>query len=164
LRTKKPTARIDIKNFEALTTRPGSDGLQPLKHPGAGELVEIVAAAARPGFASQDDVDFCRRKLALPAEQLNPPSLLTGDDLIALGIPPGKQFAILLRAAREAQLDGHVFSADEAIAFVRERWQQNSAGDARPRGPTALTREQPRRRPLDTPAVGPTIWLYFDAA
>ncbi|MGC3970747.1 MAG: hypothetical protein QM775_26460 [Pirellulales bacterium] len=58
----------------------------------------------------------------MPPEVLNPPPLITGDDLIRRGMRPGKQFAALLQAARDAQLDGRITSRDEAFALV-ERLQ-----------------------------------------
>ena len=42
---------------------------------------------------SQPGVIHCRGKLALPSEQLNPAPLVSGDDLIAHGVAPGKQYA-----------------------------------------------------------------------
>jgi tRNA nucleotidyltransferase/poly(A) polymerase len=99
--------------------------LQPvLVHAGAGELVALYQTAARLGRAAQSDIDFSRQKLALPREQLNPPPLVTGDDLLAMGIPKGKLYAKLLSAARAAQLDGTVQSGDEARGLMREKWRQ----------------------------------------
>lgn len=101
--------------------------LQPvLAHDVAVELVPLYQAAARLGRAAQTDIDFCRQKLALPAEQLNPPPLVTGDDLLAMGVPKGKLYSVLLSTARAAQLDGVVKTANEAREFIRQRWRQSS--------------------------------------
>ena len=49
---------------------------------------------------------FCREKLQLPPEQLNPPPLISGEDLRGLGIPAGPVYKQLLEQARDAQLSG----------------------------------------------------------
>ena len=48
-------------------------------------------------------------------------TLLTGDDLQALGISPGPRYRILLQDLRAAQLDGQVRTRAEAERWVRER-------------------------------------------
>ena len=76
--------------------------------------------ALHEAITSTDDphLVFCREKLALPAEQLNPSRLITGDDLVAHGVPPGQHFQGLLDGVRDAQLNGEITNRDEAIAFV----------------------------------------------
>jgi poly(A) polymerase len=58
-------------------------------------------------------------RAALLAERPAIAPLLTGDDLIALGYPPGPAFKTMLDAAWDAQLEGRVHTPDEARAFVR---------------------------------------------
>ncbi|MEX2141165.1 MAG: CCA tRNA nucleotidyltransferase [Pirellulales bacterium] len=100
--------------------------LQPvLVYEGIDDLMSLYQTAARMGLAAQADVDFGRQKLALPPEQLNPLPLVTGEDLIALGVPKGKLYAVLLKAAREAQLAGVIHTPEEAKAFVLDRWRQS---------------------------------------
>ena len=53
-------------------------------------------------------------------EELHPPRLITGDDLIALGIPPGKIIGDILRALEDEQMEGRISSRDEAIIFVEK--------------------------------------------
>ena len=48
------------------------------------------------------------------AEELNPPPLLTGHDLIRMGLTQGPLFKELLQRVREAQLDGTIKTAREA--------------------------------------------------
>ncbi len=65
--------------------------------------------------------DFAREKLSsLPAEQIRPQPLITGDDLIEAGYKPGPEFKKLLTAIEDAQLDGSITSKEEALALVRE--------------------------------------------
>ncbi len=45
--------------------------------------------------------------------------LVTGRDLLALGMPPGRAVGQLLTAIRRAQLDGHLSSPDAALAWAR---------------------------------------------
>lgn len=100
--------------------------VQPaLAHRWGLELVEMHEARVSAGLVadlaqSAADVLFARVKLALPSEVLNPPPLVTGDDFIRRGMRPGKEFATLLQAARDAQLDGQISTRDEAFALVEK--------------------------------------------
>ncbi|HWX55841.1 MAG TPA: CCA tRNA nucleotidyltransferase [Verrucomicrobiae bacterium] len=63
--------------------------------------------------------NFTQEKLrSLPAEQIRPEPLLTGDDLIAAGHQPGPRFKDLLTAVEDAQLDGSIATKEEALALV----------------------------------------------
>ena len=85
-----------------------------LAHPGAAELVELHRAIGH-------NVAFCERMLnETPPEELDPPPLVTGEDLIAMGLKPGPRFKPLLDAARAAQLDGEIRSKEDGLRFVRE--------------------------------------------
>lgn len=91
-----------------------------LVHAGANELVDLAAAIQgehHPGVA------FCRTQLALPAEVLNPPSLVSGNDLLRRGFAAGPAIGMLLEAIRDAQLEGKVRTRDEALALA-DRLQQ----------------------------------------
>ena len=70
-----------------------------------------------------DNYDFCVAKLAeLGEEELRPPPLLTGRDLIDMGFEPGPVFSEIITAVEDAQLDGRISTRQEAQALVRERW------------------------------------------
>jgi poly(A) polymerase len=63
---------------------------------------------------------FAREKLAeMPAEQIRPQPLLTGDDLIAMGYTPGPLFKQILAAVEDAQLEGRLTEPEQAREFVR---------------------------------------------
>jgi poly(A) polymerase len=66
--------------------------------------------------------ELARRTLNnhLPGE-LNPPPLLTGDDLKQLGYKPGPQFKVWLDEVRRMQLDSELTSRAEAEAWVRSQ-------------------------------------------
>lgn len=70
-----------------------------------------------------DNYNFCREKLTtLSVEQLHPPRLLTGDDLIALGFVPGPLFKKILVAVEDAQLNGEIRTHAEAERLVKDRF------------------------------------------
>jgi poly(A) polymerase len=56
------------------------------------------------------------------AEPPRPPRVLTGEDLIALGLEPGPSFARILRFVEDAWLERRVASKEDALALVRERF------------------------------------------
>ncbi len=64
---------------------------------------------------------LCRRKLReLSDEQeLRPERLITGNDLIELGLSPGPEFRRILSAVEDAQLEGGLNTKEEAIAWVK---------------------------------------------
>ncbi len=62
-----------------------------------------------------------------PAESISPKLLLTGQGLIAAGYRPGPQFKAMLEAAEDAQLEGTVTTAEEALSVVRERFGEPPA-------------------------------------
>ncbi len=94
-------------------------GLQPLLiHRASVELVCLLAVRADNGECDGAMVDYCRQKMALPAEQLDPVPLITGDDLQQHGIRPGPVYRRLLQAARDGQLDGQISTAEQALVLV----------------------------------------------
>jgi poly(A) polymerase len=65
--------------------------------------------------------DFVREKLAnTPEEEIRPEPLITGHDLIALGLKPGPPFAEILRTVEDAQLEGRLHTRDEGMHFVEQ--------------------------------------------
>jgi len=67
------------------------------------------------------------RLAELTAEGLRPEPLLTGADLIAAGYHPGPRFTEILRAVEDAQLEGRVRTAGEAMELVRDRFPSASS-------------------------------------
>ena len=91
-----------------------------LVHPGIDELLALHRAVALAARNDVGHVEFCERVLRdTPRAELDPPPLLTGNDLKALGMRPGPEFKRLLDAVREAQLDGQARTRDDALALVR---------------------------------------------
>jgi len=79
---------------------------------------DLLAMHKVSSAAAPEDLAHCRTCLTRPPEQLNPPPLLTGDDLLAHGIPAGPQFRVLLSRVRAAQLDEQISSRAEALELV----------------------------------------------
>jgi poly(A) polymerase len=52
-------------------------------------------------------------------EPIIPPPLVTGRDLIALGLKPGPRFGEILEAVQTAQLDGDVKDRAGALRFLQ---------------------------------------------
>lgn len=59
-----------------------------------------------------------------PPEVLNPPLLLTGEDLTARGYQPGPLYKTILQTVRAAQLDGQIHSTAEAFAIAEQLSQR----------------------------------------
>jgi poly(A) polymerase len=53
-----------------------------------------------------------------PPEQVRPERLVTGDDLLAMGLQPGPEFARILRGIEDAQLEGQLKTKEEAKEYV----------------------------------------------
>ncbi|MGB8260360.1 MAG: CCA tRNA nucleotidyltransferase [Terracidiphilus sp.] len=67
--------------------------------------------------------EFVRERWqAMPEEAVRPKPLITGRELIAAGYRPGAGFREMLRAVEDAQLEGAIGTAEEALRLVRERF------------------------------------------
>jgi hypothetical protein len=77
-----------------------------------------------------DNYHYCLEKIEefarAGAEPVLPPPLINGDALIAAGYQPGPRMGAILRALREAQLNGDIHTPEEAMAWVRERYPQDT--------------------------------------
>jgi poly(A) polymerase len=58
----------------------------------------------------------------MPEETVRPRPLITGRELIATGYAPGAGFREMLRAVEDAQLEGTIGTAEEALRLVRGRF------------------------------------------
>ena len=66
-----------------------------------------------------ENYEFARAQLeALAPEELRPPRLVTGRDLIAAGLTPGPAFTSILTAVEDAQLEGVVRTREEALELA----------------------------------------------
>lgn len=94
-----------------------------LVHEGAADLMTLARAVLG---SDHEGVQLCQEKLALPPEQLDPPVLVTGDDLVAHGLKPGKHFGQLMDHLRDLQLEGELHSAEDALQTA-DKWVQEHA-------------------------------------
>jgi len=70
-----------------------------------------------------DIYNFVRERYeSLPEQEVRPAPLLTGRELIAAGYQPGPAFKHMLQAVEDAQLEGAITTADQAISLVREKF------------------------------------------
>jgi poly(A) polymerase len=90
-----------------------------LVHPSALDLLELARVDALAGDRDLSPVMHCEELLRqTPRERLDPPPLITGADLIAMGLEPGKLFREILDAVRDAQLNEDILTKDTALMFV----------------------------------------------
>jgi poly(A) polymerase len=89
-------------------------------------IEELLELARLDALASNKDLThytFCRQKLEeLGAQQIKPPPLVRGRDLLDMGLEPGPRFSEILAAVTEAQLDGTLTTREQALDWVRERF------------------------------------------
>jgi len=80
------------------------------------ELHRLDCAASNGVF---DAWEYCRQKQEeLAAEEIAPPPLFTGHDLIDLGYQPGPAFKRILTRLEDAQLEGEISTKEEAEKLV----------------------------------------------
>ncbi|HJY82066.1 MAG TPA: CCA tRNA nucleotidyltransferase [Candidatus Binatia bacterium] len=92
-----------------------------LREEGIEELLELARIDALSSSGDLRPYEFCYGKLTeLGPEQITPPRLLSGHDLIALGLPPGPRFKEILDAVEEAQLEGRLLTREDALAWVQQ--------------------------------------------
>ena len=89
-------------------------------------MLLLHEATLRADGGDLDEIQWCRAMRARPAAELNPPPLLTGNDLMAHGIPSGPLFRTLLDVVRDAQLDGRAQNKEQALTLV-DQWVASQA-------------------------------------
>jgi poly(A) polymerase len=57
-----------------------------------------------------------------PEDVVRPKPLITGRELIAAGYTPGPAFKQMLQAVEDAQLEGTISTADQALALLRQQF------------------------------------------
>jgi len=114
--------------LDRVTRMSGADLKRLLAHPLSGELLKWyrAQAALRESKGKAYGV-LCERKSGWTPADIDPPPLVTGDDLLNMGLKPGPQLKELLEAARTAQLNGEVRTADESRTLVQRLAAQASS-------------------------------------
>ncbi len=117
--TDRVTWLLENRNaLEGAPTKRRSDLQEILIAEGIEDLLALAEAERQVDGRDTRDIDYCRSLLELPAEELDPPPLLAGADLISHGVAPSPRFSILLKHVRNAQLDEEIRTRGEALALV----------------------------------------------
>ncbi|KPJ61918.1 MAG: hypothetical protein AMS15_05550 [Planctomycetes bacterium DG_23] len=82
------------------------------------ELHRVDALSSTLDLATYDKALQIREELS--QEELEPPPLITGHDLISLGLEPGPIFKEILSQVREEQLEGRIKTKNEAMKLVKK--------------------------------------------
>ncbi|MFV0443507.1 MAG: CCA tRNA nucleotidyltransferase [Planctomycetaceae bacterium] len=121
-----------VKNRHALA---GADQFSPARlkrlvnHSLIGELLTLAQATALAEHRRDVGADFVADYLRnTPREEIDPPALISGQDLLALGLQAGPEFRDWLEAVRDLQLNGEIRSRDEAIEVVQRLSKSGSTG------------------------------------
>ncbi len=83
-------------------------------------ILNVATAVVRARGLKESGLTLARQALAWPADRLDPPPLLTGDDLQAAGIPSGPAYKTILQTVRDKQLDGEITTSAEAFEIARQ--------------------------------------------
>jgi len=134
-RLRFPNATVDAvesmiaqhMKFRQATQMTGARFKRFARQPGFDLMLELHRLDLAGGLRPLTNYENVRaRRDALTEAELRPPRLVTGYDLLALGCAPGPEFARVLSALEEEQLEGRVSTREEALAFVRQAWEQAS--------------------------------------
>lgn len=97
-------------------------------HPGFAQLAALHRADALASWGNLEAYEYVMaRRREMSDEQVEPPPLVTGADLIAMGYLPGPAFAPVLEAVRTAQLDGDVVTPEAARDLARRLAEEASS-------------------------------------
>ena len=84
------------------------------------EEMELHRVDCTSSHGMLDNYEFLKNKRAeFASEPLIPPALITGRDLIALGLQPSPRFSEILEAVQSRQLEGTLTDHEAALEFVR---------------------------------------------
>ncbi len=88
--------------------------------PDFGEHLELHRLDCLSSHRNLDNYEAVQKFLAeTPAVQVRPPRLVTGDDLISLGLQPSPRMKEVLLALEDAQLEGRISTREEALNLAR---------------------------------------------
>ena len=98
--------------------RPWSQVQPWLAHSDAPLLADCLRARAAHGAGSPATAAWVCAQLTRSREQIDPPPLLGGGDLLRAGIPAGRAVGQLLARIRALQLDGGLHTREEALEWA----------------------------------------------
>lgn len=92
------------------------------------EHLELHRMDCLSSFGQLDSYNYARERLrSMPPEAIRPKPLVTGRDLIAAGYEPGPRFKEILGAIEDAQLEGRIVSAEDAMEYVLREFPRGDA-------------------------------------
>lgn len=92
-----------------------------LRLPAFDEHLELHRLDCASSHGHLGNYEFMKDKFEhVEPEQLRPPRLVTGDDLIRAGYVPGPDFSRMLELTEDAQLEERIQSKEEGLAIVRD--------------------------------------------
>jgi putative nucleotidyltransferase with HDIG domain len=93
-----------------------------MRQPDFEEHMELHRLDCLSSHGGLENYEFVRRKQQeVPPEQLKPVPLLSGRELIAAGYRPGPMFGVVLSEIEDAQLEGRISTAEEALEIARAK-------------------------------------------
>ena len=91
------------------------------------EELELHRVDCASSHRMMDNYEFLQRKREEFAdEQIIPPPLVRGEDLIALGLNPGPKFGEMLEAVETRQLEGALKTREEALEWLKREYSLGS--------------------------------------
>lgn len=91
-----------------------------LRMEGFEEHLELHRLDCLASHGMLDNYHLARKMLEeIPPEEIKPPRLLSGHDLIRAGYPPGPEFKKILQAVEDAQLEGKIQTKEGALHLIR---------------------------------------------
>jgi len=93
-----------------------------LVHPRFNDLLALHRAICLTEERPLDANEAARtRRQVIPPDRIAPPPLVTGEDLISLGLEPGPQFKEILDELYDAQLNEELTTREQALARLLEK-------------------------------------------
>jgi poly(A) polymerase len=90
-------------------------------HEGYPELAALYKVDSLASTVNLDDYNFCQNMFEeLKVEEIKPEPLITGNDLITLGLKPGPIFSEILDAIKNEQLEQKITTKEEALKKAKE--------------------------------------------
>ncbi len=97
--------------------------LRFIRMDGFDEHLELHRLDCLSSHGNLANYEMARRLLEeTPKDQVRPPRLVTGNDLIERGYIPGPQYRLILQSLEDAQLDGKVQTREDALRLLAEQF------------------------------------------
>ena len=101
-----------------------------MARPTFADELELHRVDCASSHAMLDNYEFLlKKKEEFANEPIIPPPLVTGDDLIAMGMKPGPKFGEILEAVETRQLEGTLRNREEALVWVKSEFSTADNAD-----------------------------------